>query len=74
MTEQTFLDLIAEIAEADVVNITLASELDTLNWDSLCDIGFIAALDRETGREVDVNGLANCKTVADLHALFAAKS
>ena len=74
MTEQTFLDMIAEIAEADVAIVTLNSKLDSLNWDSLCDISFIAAMDRETGREVDVNGLAQCKTVADLYALFAATS
>lgn len=69
MKQEDFLAMIAEITELDSGSISMDSRLDALSWDSLCDISFIAGVDRMTGLEINADHLAQSKTVADLYRL-----
>lgn len=71
MDEQTFLQLVAEILEVDAADVDLSGDLETLGWDSLSNISFIAEIDERVGVTVDPDALANAVTVADLRALAA---
>jgi acyl carrier protein len=69
MDEQTFLQLVADILETDVADVDLTGDLDTLGWDSLSNISFIAEIDERVGVTIDPDALAEATTVADLRAL-----
>lgn len=69
MDEQTFLQLVADILETDVAEVSLDSDLDALGWDSLSNISFIAEIDERVGVTIDPDALADAKSVADLRAL-----
>ena len=69
MVEATFLDLVKEILELDEEEVTMASTLADLEWDSLANISFIAAIDERTGRVMSPAALKGCSTVGDLHSL-----
>lgn len=71
MDEQTFLQLVADILEVDAAEIDLGGDLETLGWDSLSNISFIAEIDERVGVTVDPDALADAATVADLRALAA---
>ena len=71
MDEQTFLQLVADILEVDTSEVDLGGDLETLGWDSLSNISFIAEIDERVGVAVDPDALANAVTVADLRALAA---
>lgn len=69
MSEEKFLEVVAEILEVEAAELSLEDSLSDLGWDSLCDIGFIAAMDEESGKTVAPDALKVSKTVADLFAL-----
>lgn len=69
MDEKTLLDLVAEILETDVADVSMADELEALGWDSLANISFIAEVDDAVGVTISADELANAVTVADLQAL-----
>lgn len=69
MDEQTFLQLVADILETDVAEVSLDGDLDALGWDSLSNISFIAEIDERVGVTIDPDALADAKSVADLRAL-----
>ncbi|MDO5682395.1 MAG: acyl carrier protein [Propionibacteriaceae bacterium] len=69
MDQDTLLDLVAELTEVDRDSITMESSLEDLEWDSLCNISLIAAVDEETGKTLSGDDLKACTTVADLFAL-----
>lgn len=69
MDQDQLLTTVAEILEVDADKISMSSSLEELDWDSLCQLGFIASVDEATGKEVSPDALKSCKTVADLHAL-----
>ncbi|WP_341934947.1 acyl carrier protein [Microbacterium sp. LWO14-1.2] len=69
MDEKTLLDLVAEILETDVADVSMADELEALGWDSLANISFIAEVDDAVGVTIGADELANAVTVADLQAL-----
>lgn len=71
MDEQTFLQLVAEILEVDTSEVDLSGDLETLGWDSLSNISFIAEIDERVGVTVDPDALSRAATVADLRALAA---
>lgn len=71
MDEQTFLQLVADILEVDVADVSLSGDLDTLGWDSLSNISFIAEVDERVGVTIDPDALADAATVADLQTLAA---
>lgn len=69
MDEQTFLQLVADILEIDAADVDLSGDLDTLGWDSLSNISFIAEIDERVGVTIDPDALADAATVADLRTL-----
>lgn len=68
MTKSEFLVKLDHLMLLSPGTLTGIEELETLNWDSITVMGFIAALNnmkkRVSGKEVTA-----CKTVADLLAL-----
>ena len=70
MDTTAFLELVKEILELDDdEEVTMASSLADLEWDSLANISFIAAVDERTGKVVSPGALKECSTVGDLHSL-----
>ena len=69
MDEQTFLQLVADILEVDASDVDLSGDLETLGWDSLSNISFIAEIDERVGVTIDPDALADAATVADLRTL-----
>lgn len=69
MDEKAFLELVAEILEVDVADVSMTDELDAVGWDSLSNISFIAEVDGAVGVTIDADELASAKTVSDLHRL-----
>lgn len=71
MTSQEIIELIASIAEVNAESLEGKTSLEEIEWDSLMDLSFIAAVDKHTGKTISTQGLAAAKTVADLQALLA---
>lgn len=69
MNNQEMIDLIASIAELDAENIEVTSTLESIEWDSLMDLSFIAGIDKSYGITVSSQELTSCKTVSDLISL-----
>lgn len=72
MNETALVQLVAEILEVDVSEVALTDELESLGWDSLANISFIAEVDSVAGVAIEADALADATTVADLHTLVAA--
>ena len=70
MSNKELIQLIASIAEVDSDSLNEETSLAEIEWDSLMDLSFIAAIDKNAGITVSAQGLASCKTVADLIALI----
>lgn len=69
MDEKTFLQVVADILETDADQVALTSDLESLGWDSLSNISFIAEVDDRVGVTIDPDALAEASTVSDLFAL-----
>jgi len=69
MDEKTFLQVVADILETDADQFDLTSDLDSLGWDSLSNISFIAEVDDRVGITIDPDALAEASTVSDLFTL-----
>jgi acyl carrier protein len=63
------LEIIAEILEVEVEEITLATELDEDSWDSLAVVTFISEIDSNFDQVIAPTAVNEVKTVADLIAL-----
>lgn len=63
------LEIIAEILEVEVEEITLENELDEDSWDSLAVVTFISEIDSNFGQVIAPTAVNEVKTVADLIAL-----
>lgn len=72
MDENTLLSVVAEILEVEPNEVSLSDDLETIGWDSLANISFIAEVDTQTGITIDADALAESATVADLLALVNA--
>ncbi|MFJ4173864.1 acyl carrier protein [Microbacterium sp. NPDC089696] len=72
MDEKAFLELVAEILEVEVGEVSLTDDLDEIGWDSLANISFIAEVDERVGVTIEADELAKAKTVQDLRALAGA--
>lgn len=69
METKVLLNLVAEILEVDVKDLSLGDQLEALDWDSLSNISFIAEIDERVGVELDANQLAQAETIQDLQTL-----
>lgn len=69
MDEQAVLDVVAAVAEVEAGSVGLATNLDSLDWDSLANLGFMSEVDSRFGVTVSAEDLAKAATVGDLVAL-----
>lgn len=69
MNTTEFLTLAEELVEADAATLTLDDELESIGWDSLSNVEFIAQVDATYGVTVDAQQLADCVTLRDVAAL-----
>lgn len=60
---------LADIFEIDVSEISSDTSLEEHSWDSLAMVSTIALFDELFSREVSVDALKNCTTVADIEKL-----
>ncbi len=72
MESNALLSIVAEILEVDAGEVALTDDLETLGWDSLANISFIAEVDTAAGVTIDADALAEAVTVADLLELVNA--
>jgi lipopolysaccharide/colanic/teichoic acid biosynthesis glycosyltransferase/acyl carrier protein len=70
MEQAQFIELVEETLEVDTGTVTFADKLDHIDWDSLANIGFIAAVDTKFGVSMDAERLARSETVSDLYDLL----
>lgn len=64
---------LAEILEIEPAQITADLDLVAHNWDSLAVVSTIALCDECFNIMLEGQALTNCKTVADIEKLIAAK-
>lgn len=67
--ENQLLEIVAEILELEVEEVTLETELDEANWDSLAIVSFIAEADSEFDKVLspkDVSSVTSVKGLLDL--------
>ena len=67
--ETQLLEIVAEILELEVEEVTLETELGESNWDSLAVVSFIAEADSEFDRVLspkDVSSVENVKGLLEL--------
>jgi acyl carrier protein len=68
--EQTeFIALVEETLEVSPGTVNMTDTLSAIDWDSLANISFIAAIDGSHGATIDADALANCETVDDLYKM-----
>ncbi|PSU50906.1 acyl carrier protein [Photobacterium frigidiphilum] len=63
------LEIVAEILEVEVNEVTLTTELDEDNWDSLAVVTFISEIDSTFDQIISPSAVNKVETVADLIAL-----
>ncbi len=74
MTKSDFLDVIADIVEADAGSLDgseAVAELD--GWDSLARLSLIAAIDKKLGVTLSANTVNACETLNDIVGLLGDK-
>lgn len=67
--ESQLLEIVAEILELEIEEVTLETELDEANWDSLAIVSFIAEADSEFDKVLspkDVSSVNSVKGLLDL--------
>lgn len=74
MTREEKIEVIADILEADLEEVTEESVLEDFEtWDSVAVLGVISAINQETGRFLHASEIIRLKTVADLFELLDTK-
>jgi acyl carrier protein len=66
MTEERFLQKVAELARVPRELLDDSTPIDPLNWDSIELIDLIAAIDEEFGITVPINQINACSSVGEL--------
>lgn len=66
------IEIVAEIVEKDRAGLTGETVLESLPWDSLAAVSFIAAVDEKFGKTLAPRKLASCRTIEDLVAIVEA--
>lgn len=66
MNEDSLLELVAELVESDRSHIQMDDSLESLGWDSLTNLTFIAKVDEILGTTVDADLLSRALTIRDL--------
>ena len=73
MEKEQFLALIDELLELDSGTLKGDEELDSVDWNSIAVIGFMALVDEHFELSVSPASVARCKTVDDLAGLLGSK-
>lgn len=73
MDKNQFLSLAAGILEVDADDISLDSDLDVIDWDSLANISFIAEVDSRLGKRINPEALNKCASLSDIFSLISTK-
>ncbi|KJG09218.1 acyl carrier protein [Photobacterium kishitanii] len=69
-TESKLLEIIAEIIEVEIEDISLDTELNEENWDSLAVITFISEVDSEFDMVVSPSKVSEVSKISDLLELI----
>lgn len=65
------LEMLAEVLDIDVADISADTDLDSLEeWDSMAYLNFIVLLDDEFEKKVESAVIKGCKKVSDLMDLM----
>ena len=67
MDQTEFIALVEETLEVSSGTVNMSDNLSDIDWDSLSNISFIAALDTSHSAVIDADTLAKCETVEDLY-------
>lgn len=70
MNETEFITMVEEILEVEHGTVSLDDSLEERDWDSLCNITFVAEADTRTGASIDADTLSKASTVRDLYDLI----
>jgi acyl carrier protein len=68
--ENQLLEIVAEILELEIDEVTLETELDEANWDSLAVVSFIAEADSEFGKILSPKDVSSVESVKGLLELI----
>jgi len=71
MSTDEFYEVISVVAEVGAEDISLLTSLDSLGWDSLCQLGLIAELDTRNYSVPDAQMLESAKTIGDLYRVIS---
>ena len=69
MEEKAFLNEIEKILELKQNSLDGSESLESLEWDSLTALHFIAFADKTFSKKINANDISNCKNVSDLRKL-----
>lgn len=64
--EKKLIEIVADILECDIDEITLETKLDEATWDSLAIVSFMAEADSEFGKTLSPTEVGAVKSVKDL--------
>lgn len=64
--ESALIEVIARVAECDVSSLSASTTLESIGWDSLSQLGFVAELDAKLGLAVNPAKLQEATTIAEL--------
>ncbi len=65
MTDEKKLELLAEILDCDVEDLSPEMELSSFEWDSVAVLSFIAMMDEEYGKAVKGAEIKKLVTIQD---------
>ncbi len=69
---ESFINTLAELLEISPVDLSAEKSLaDIAEWDSLAMISFVAMADKEYGRKLQGDAIAQAQTVRDLYKLVS---
>lgn len=71
MDQPSLLQIIEDTLEVPAGTVSPEQKLSGLDWDSLANISFIAAIDSRFNVVVDAERLSRCETIQDLLTLVA---
>ena len=66
MTNEKKMELLADIFDVEVDELTSEIELDSLDMDSVTVLSFIAMMDEEFGKEIKGSEVRSLKTIQDM--------
>ena len=72
MEDNDFLKLVGDVLGMQMEEVSLEDSLESVGWDSLSSLEFIALADRKYGFKIAGDSLADARTIGDLRKTFVA--